>query len=422
MADWLPALAGIFKGLEGLPQGMAEEEASSLKKRQQAEVERRNLATEQQAQQSQAGAFQRAMLPFLMQKAQAKADETRAQQAGAAIGNIGAVEGPPLPQGAMGPGSPVRDPDMEALGSVLPYLTKEQSPSFVEYLKGRTPKATGSTVQGPEGAYNVIRDKQGNVTSATPMGIGPTEGKSPFQRSDVEAALTEAGWTPSTPGYRRAYLDVARQIPVAGAGVFGGGQMVIPPVPPSHGPSAAPAPSGRVQPRLPIGSSAPEVTARSEQQYSIDELRDLAQQLRAVAPGAQARLSLATRKILQGLPVAEVSQQLTAQEQDLLSRLGHAQMRYEKALAGVRGAASPQMYDRIKKIFGSPTSATTPDGLEGLANALDHFMQTEQGAEASSGRPVIQAPSLHTPSPGLGKPESAVRWGRDAQGRPVRLP
>src|SRR3990172_3382816 len=91
------------------------------------------------------------------------------------------------------------------------------------------PKLKVELRPGKGDTFAVITDEAGNILGEPkPLGIGATESKSALTRDDIAGALAEAGWTPGMPGYRKAYLDVARQVSVPGVGAFGAGAFVVP--------------------------------------------------------------------------------------------------------------------------------------------------------------------------------------------------
>src|SRR3989338_3938220 len=91
------------------------------------------------------------------------------------------------------------------------------------------PKLKVELRPGKGDTFAVITDDAGNTLGEPkPLGIGATESKSALTREDIAGALAEAGWTPTMPGYRKAYLDVARQVSVPGVGAFGAGAFVGP--------------------------------------------------------------------------------------------------------------------------------------------------------------------------------------------------
>ena len=100
------------------------------------------------------------------------------------------------------------------------------------------PKLKVELRPGKGDTFAVITDDAGNILGEPkPLGIGATESKSALTREDIAGALAEAGWTPTMPEYRKAYLDVARQVSVPGVGAFGAGAFVVP-APKAGAPSA----------------------------------------------------------------------------------------------------------------------------------------------------------------------------------------
>src|SRR5205085_1825710 len=85
-------------------------------------------------------------------------------------------------------------------------------------------------------------------------------------------------------------------------------------------------------------------------------------------------------------PVARGVQFLSNDEQEIATQLGHAQLRYETAMAGLRGAGSPQMFPRFQAMIGSVDKATTPASLNRLAYMMEDYIDTLDRGERASGR------------------------------------
>ena len=96
-------------------------------------------------------------------------------------------------------------------------------------------------------------------------------------------------------------------------------------------------------------------------------------------------------QILQGIPVAKAIGALPPEVQRVASNLGHAQIRYETAVAGMRAGSSPQMYDRFRKIVGNLEDPSTPAALRALANDMQQGLLLEQKDAAGMG---FQVPAI----------------------------
>lgn len=203
----------------------------------------------------------------------------------------------PVAEGMYGPGSPVKTVPkrietlaqlLETIGATektLPLIEKETGPEESVILgpgqravgkRSGKEIATGGAARpkvdmraGAGDTFAITTDPETGEPVGEPraLGIGAPESKSALTRADIEGALTEAGWKTTMPGYRAAYLSLARQVSVPPGGAsFGLGEFVVPP-PPGASPRV-PAP--------PAAPKGPTPTVERPVQPNAGEREDIA--------------------------------------------------------------------------------------------------------------------------------------------------
>jgi hypothetical protein len=294
----LAALMGIFKGTEELPDGLIAGDRQRLAEQQASELTAHRKTLEDQAYLDlppvlstalglPAGRNRKELLPVaatVYEKDAARqydAQKNAALDKGLADLETRQVPGSPGDlEGGAYPSSVQTDPQMTMLRKLLPALGHDKvTPIITELVKER---AAGNTDLGvphiTQDGTNVIRTdkKTGAFKDVTPTGLERTEAKGPFQRSDIERALAEHGWSKDMPGYATEYANVAKQVSVPGVGIYGGGQIIVNAPGKPGAPAAAP-PNDPTKPRL-----AAETALPGAQVDSLADLRSLQQQLNAV--------------------------------------------------------------------------------------------------------------------------------------------
>lgn len=309
------------------------------------------------------------------------------------------------------PGAP--HPGISLLRQVIPGLDPEKvTPAVTELIKELNPgggKINTNVVQGAEGSWLVGHDAKGNVVNKTDLGLGIPEGRNAQIQIAKKALEAEykTGKFQYAPGTPEHTIELNRRIER---------MMIAPPgadvIPqrslPGGAPVAAPAPPAGTPPGA-VWRNAPAVSEGTASGYAagkmaVEHMESLANDIERLLPDSKTRVSVAFRQMLNNVPIANASPQVSPDEQDIITRLQHLQLRYESAMGGLRAAGSPQFYDRMKSIFGGVDKATVGSGLRSLAGELRGFLENLSEVEGSQGKRPLPAVA---PKPATAAPAAA---------------
>lgn len=332
---------------------------------------------------------------------------------------------------------------------------KDTTPALVQWLRNQNPN-TG--MAGNSVNFDIGMDDQGNIVKfATPYNrrtgvvqpsqvVPPPPGTENLgNRSATDQAANRLSKNPSVPNAQR--LDAITPpsvIPQGSIGVprstavYGG-----PGAAPGGAPGAKPATQGSNLDKVTDPGSYIDFTPQIQRGpggtmynpialdpgmrreysaglYSVDALREVARDLRTLAPDEQSRLSLYFRTALQSTTPISIFQFLSPAEARTRTTLQHIQLRYEQAMGGARMAGSIQMYPVMQKFLGGVEGFITPEITEDLANNMAGYLQTVMGVEKSQGIRTPPPPQAKTPTPPTvpaPRPGGFMEWKRSQGGR-----
>jgi hypothetical protein len=250
--------------------------------------------------------------------------------------------------------------------------------------------------QGKPTWANVRTGRQGNITGVETPGIPAVA-----TRSALDQAVTAYQQNPTPENLQRINTLAGTTTVAPGGQAFSKSEIAGFPNPSAqpNAPSATPVP---VISR-PALSSDETIKGAAQADFSVHEMSDLAGDLRKLGPDSLTRLNQSWRSFAQGVPFLSSIGFLTPEEQGIATRLRHAQLRYEAAISGLRGAGSPQMYERFQRIIGPFYGATTPAALEALSGSMADYLNDLQKYETAGGRqgfPGVISPRPQRPSIG----------------------
>ena len=298
-------------------------------------------------------------------------------------------------------------PDLEALAGMVPGLGHEKvGPIYTELLKEQTPKITPhfqTTATGD--IVNTPTDRGGSVVRQESTGLKAPLTRSAEYISARDRLIAEGKWgKPGDPAFEIQLNKLVEKI----LPVVPGAELV------RKSDVGTPAPGEKASYKRLALTSEEGIKSMAASVYSVREMSVLAKEVATLGPDADSRLSLAFRSEMQGTPWASAIKFLEPHEQDVATRLRHAQLRYETSMAGLRGAGSPQMYDRFQKIVGQVYGATTPAALNALSRSMADFLQDWQKSEVSGGRqgaPFAAAEAQETAPRGpVAPPKTEKPW------------
>lgn len=434
----LAALMGILSGTPGLDAGYQEGVKNQQIAAQQAESARHNLALENPTVDinaevgQQLGVPEGKYNPHLVGPLATLAGkrEAEAQAAANRMGLQNTILRQALAMGTTEPAQPaqpelsdeggigkfqeakpatperrVPNPYLQALGEGAPYIKPENldtqyGDTLRKIMDQQNPKSKNTAhlqqvldENGKPVLKNFITDQTGRVVEQQDTGQHTV-----FTRSALNQAITDYQNNPTPENLARVNTLSMPFTNTPGAVTTPRGNAFLTPATPSKGPqpTVEPNPNGTPMPTVVRGPNGeaynPPLTnetvvkSAAEGHTASGILRNAAATVRQLAPDAQERISLGARNILQNQPVTRGVQFISDQEQQLATDIGHAQIRYEASMAGLRGAGSPQMYDRFLKIVGPMDRASSPAAWTRLADLMDQHLGDADLYERGSGR------------------------------------
>lgn len=318
------------------------------------------------------------------------------------------------------------------LNAVL-AAAKGDSKDLMTILSAMEPQPEeGDTIDLDRGVKLIrARDPNGLVRTRT---VPLTEGDQVAARTARMVGLMrkkDAG-TPLTADEAQQFKDDYRFINTMRPSQLQPGGYAVP-----RGPMDLPGPSPTGQPAQPSASGAaapqgayrgvPPVMQEGEAEKVglrnsiITELEDAASigENLAQLKDWTGRGSLRVRSFIQGHTPFET---LSPEEQRWVTMHDRLRIMYEASTMGLGPFRSPEMQRQMAEIIGKYWTPGTATRLRTLAdNIRVQGLETEKAQAAGGRRSAPTPPRPTTMPPGGGVPAPTVRWGRDAQGNPVRL-